>query len=248
MNTFAALADIHGNTWALDAVLADIDHRGINSIINLGDTIYGPLDPQSTAERLMNLPCVSIQGNQDREIIKAAKMANADLPATLKYVLKNSTLETRDWLSSFPFSCVVDQTFFLCHGTPHSDETYLLEDINRNQTCLKPEQGIMAQIVTTPQKLILCGHSHLQRIVRLPDGHLVVNPGSVGLPAYQDDLPAPHKMENGSPHARYAILYDDPSGWKVEQIAIPYDWEKAAAAARKNGREDWAVWLTTGRA
>jgi len=62
---------------------------------------------------------------------------------------------------------------------------------------------------TTP--VILCGHTHIQRSVSLPTGQTVVNPGSVGLPAYEDDSPTYHKMESGSPHARYAIvsrLYD----------------------------------------
>jgi hypothetical protein len=48
----------------------------------------------------------------------------------------------------------------------------------------------------------------LQRAVRLPGGSLVVNPGSVGWPAYDDDRPAPPVMEAGSPHARYAVVDD----------------------------------------
>ena len=37
----AAIADVHGNSWALDAVLADIARRGIGTIVNLGDCVYG---------------------------------------------------------------------------------------------------------------------------------------------------------------------------------------------------------------
>ncbi|MCW2537783.1 MAG: Bis(5-nucleosyl)-tetraphosphatase, symmetrical, partial [Modestobacter sp.] len=49
--------------------------------------------------------------------------------------------------------------------------------------------------------LLLCGHTHLQRAVRLPGGWLAVNPGSVGWPAHDDDRPGPHVMEAGTPHA-----------------------------------------------
>ena len=35
---------------------------------------------------------------------------------------------------------------------------------------------------------------------------MVVNPGSVGLPAYTDTEPVKHSMEMGAPHARYAVL------------------------------------------
>ena len=62
----AVMADIHGNTWALDAVLADIKHREITQIVNLGDCVYGSLDPAGTLERLMGANMISIAGNQDR--------------------------------------------------------------------------------------------------------------------------------------------------------------------------------------
>ena len=76
----------------------------------------------------------------------------------------------------------------------------------------------------------------------------MVNPGSVGLPAYTDAEPYPHAMESGSPHARYAILSWSPRGYAVEHVQVPYPWSEAAAAARRNGREDWAGWISTGRA
>src|SRR5690349_1767756 len=64
--SIAVLADVHGNTWALDAVLADVARRGVAQIINLGDSVYGCLDPAGAAARLMQPPIVSIAGNQDR--------------------------------------------------------------------------------------------------------------------------------------------------------------------------------------
>jgi predicted phosphodiesterase len=44
-NAFAVIADVHGNSFALEAVLEDIEQRGIQQIINLGDHLTGPLDP-----------------------------------------------------------------------------------------------------------------------------------------------------------------------------------------------------------
>ena len=76
----------------------------------------------------------------------------------------------------------------------------------------------------------------------------IVNPGSVGLPAYTDDDPWPHAMEAGSPHARYAVLEHTRTGWRVDPVAVEYDWEAAARAAERNGRPDWAAWIRTGRA
>jgi predicted phosphodiesterase len=46
-HSLAVIADIHGNRWALEAVLQDIDRRGIQQIVNLGDHLTGPLNSRS---------------------------------------------------------------------------------------------------------------------------------------------------------------------------------------------------------
>ena len=76
----------------------------------------------------------------------------------------------------------------------------------------------------------------------------MVNPGSVGLPAYVDDAPIPHVVETGSPDARYALVQKDAAGWRVELITVPYDWRAAGAAARAAGWDAWARYVETGYA
>ena len=51
----AALSDIHGNLFALDAVLDDVRCRGVDITVNLGDILSGALLPAETADRLMAL-------------------------------------------------------------------------------------------------------------------------------------------------------------------------------------------------
>ena len=63
---FAAIADVHGNCAALEAVLADIAAAGIAEVVNLGDHVSGPLEPRRTADLLMQCAFPSIRGNQDR--------------------------------------------------------------------------------------------------------------------------------------------------------------------------------------
>ena len=63
---FAAIADIHGNLLALEAVLADIARRGISTIVNLGDLLSGPLWPAETADRLQSLNLPTVSGNHER--------------------------------------------------------------------------------------------------------------------------------------------------------------------------------------
>ena len=98
----AILADIHANVWALDAVLEHAKGRGVDAFVNLGDTLYGPLKPHATYERLMHeTVLVTIQGNQDRLIYEASERDLAHIP-TLAYVIRDLGEEPIHWLSGLP--------------------------------------------------------------------------------------------------------------------------------------------------
>ena len=62
----AALNDIHGNLPALDAVLAEVEQEGVDTIICGGDVVAGPF-PVEVYDRLPSLPDVRfLRGNVDR--------------------------------------------------------------------------------------------------------------------------------------------------------------------------------------
>jgi len=226
----AILADIHANVWALNAVLCDVRRQGADVMFNLGDVLYGPLEPRATFERLRSEDVLlTVRGNQDREPCDAGD-------------------EATQWLRSLPETAVFEDEIFLCHGTPSSDETYLLEDVASGRPLLKSEEEIVRLLGGVRHPVVLCGHTHIPRLVRLASGQIILNPGSVGLPAYSDDLPVPHAMETYSPHASYAILTKTASGWDVAFQKIAYDSEKASQAAASRGRHDWAKRIATGRA
>jgi len=71
---FAAIADIHGNYAALEAVLADIAALGIGEVVNLGDHLSGPLEPQRTADLLIARGFPSIRGDQDRILVDSGRL------------------------------------------------------------------------------------------------------------------------------------------------------------------------------
>jgi hypothetical protein len=85
-------------------------------------------------------------------------------------------------------------------------------------------------------------------MVQIQQGPLIVNPGSVGWPACADDLPYPHVMESGTPHARYAVATWDGQSGRADLKALTYDWEQAARIAESNGRPDVVYSLRTGLA
>ncbi len=105
---------------------------------------------------------------------------------------------------------------------------------------------VAARLGPTAATLVLCGHTHMPRTLQL-GRTLVVNPGSLGRPAYDDVHPWPYRSECGSPHARWALFERGPAGWSVQLRATAYDWESAAARAESLGAHDWAWQLRTGR-
>jgi predicted phosphodiesterase len=243
--SLAVIADIHGNTWALDAVLADIDRRGPAQVVCLGDCAYGSLDPAGTLDRLMARGIPSVSGNQDR-IIHSPPPGIADT-ADQRFIMSQLRPAHHEWLRALPPSLTIAGVF-CCHGTPGSDETYLLEQVTAHGVQLADSAAVARQLAGVRETAVVCAHSHVPRVVALPDRRLVVNPGSIGIPAYDEDRPTPHVMEAGSPHARYALLSPSRHGWQVELIAVPYDWEAAARVAEQHGRADRAEWIRTGRA
>src|SRR5258708_35467208 len=66
---FAAIADVHGNYLALEAVVADIRAHDIDEIVNLGDMASGPLDARRTMDALRALDAVHVLGNHYRYLI-----------------------------------------------------------------------------------------------------------------------------------------------------------------------------------
>jgi hypothetical protein len=107
-------------------------------------------------------------------------------------------------------------------------------------------ESVVELVSDVPLSTILCGHDHLPGSRELPDGRVIVNPGSVGLQAYEDDTPWPHAVATGSPHARFAVITRLSGDWRVAHIRLEYDWKVAAHVATNNGRDDWAHWLRTG--
>jgi len=243
MKKIAVLSDIHGNILALEEVVNDIRLREVDLVFNLGDHVSGPLWPKETIDYLKQQDWTQILGNHDRQLISPNQQDPGPSDLYASEVLNDEDL---NWLRTLPSKAEVQNGILLFHGSPEDDLLYLLETVENGRARLASCSEINERLGTEKSPLILCGHTHIPRAVEMPGGQLIINPGSVGLPAYDNEYPEPHVMENGSPHARYAIAEEKGNGWIVELIAIPYDHEKASEQARKNGQMDWEMWLQTG--
>ena len=242
----AILSDIHGNLPALNAVIEDIYRNDIKMIINLGDCVYGPLWPQETALAIQQYEMISVRGNED-EIIFDKTLTDP----TLDYVRKELTADSMEWLRSIPFNYDLEGILIAFHGSPSSNHNYLIEKFTNtpdHELQIKSSEELELELKSISQMIILCGHSHKPGYRTLSNGKHIINPGSIGLPAYFDEIPYPHKIENHDPSAHYTILEIEGHDIVFFIKVIHYVYQWAALKARKNNREDWFVWLMTGKA
>jgi predicted phosphodiesterase len=246
----AVLSDIHGNLPALEAVLEELGRERPDLVVDLGDVASGPLWPRETTARLMALDWPTIRGNHDRQALAAAPDGDDDDA----FAAAALTPVQRAWLAALrPTIPIAGGTVLLVHGSPTSDMVALLETavptygIEGSPGTRAATLGeVRERLGAVEAEVVLCGHTHVPRIVTV-DGRLIVNAGSLGRPAYDDDDPYEHVVECGSPHARWAVLERTPRGWQAELRATAYDWTAAAARAEANGRGDWADQLASGR-
>jgi predicted phosphodiesterase len=229
----AVISDIHGNRLALEAVLEDIERHGVDMTLNLGDLVSGPLEPARTADLLLDCDFPTVRGNHERMLIAGETVR---LDPVDHFAREDLAPRHLDWFARLPTSLSISRDLFMCHGTPKDDNARWLDDFWHDRaTTLPGEAAVTAAAEGLDYPVLLCGHTHIARAVRLGDGRLIVNPGSVGL-----------QMVHGSPDARYAILDRHGDRWSVMLCAIPYDHAGAAAQARRNGFPNWVPALTTG--
>lgn len=171
----AVLSDIHGNLGALQAVVADFQKRGVDTVVNLGDSLSGPLLPLETAQYLMLQEWVHLAGNHERQILQLSP--SAGFPD--RHARSELGAPELEWLGGLKHTQSFTEHVLLCHGAPGADNVTLLQSAERPATSAEVEQRLGGHRV----ELILCGHTHVARSVRTVHGGLIVNPGSVGLQA-----------------------------------------------------------------
>jgi putative phosphoesterase len=231
----ALISDIHGNLPALEAVYQSILEKDITEIYNLGDSLYGPLWPEETAQFLIEKNIRSIMGNGDEDILN-----NASQNETLRYTANQLSEKSINWLKTLPM-IFKNKDITLFHGSPSTNSKYFFFFFCDGNIILKSNLEIIDEIKNIKTKYIAFGHSHIERILNIDD-YILINAGSVGLPAYSDDEPV-HNIETYNNFAKYVIINKE----NIEIRYVEYDYKLASKQAKKNNRNDWSNWIKNGR-
>jgi len=173
-----ALYDIHGNSDALDAVLADPCAATPDAVLVGGDAVPGPF-AGAVLDRLdsLTVPRYYIRGNGERETAKAVEAtvppADDDLAAvTAAITAAQLGVDRARALGDLPLTVTLDNVLY-CHATPRADD----EMVTRASA---PER--YAEVLTSVDApVVVAGHTHQQDDRELGTIRFV-NAGSVGLP------------------------------------------------------------------
>ena len=193
----AALYDIHGNLPALEAVLDEVGHAGVDVIVAGGDVLWGPFQSECLAA-LRGVGTQFLAGNCEREVLAAVDDSS-------RWCREQLTPDELGFVAAWPATLALEVAglghVLFCHATPRSDEEIL--------TRLTPDEDVAAALEGVAD-VVVCGHTHVQQDRLVPRAPRLVNAGSVGLP-YQ-----------GEPGAFWALLGPD-----VELRRTFYDVEAA---------------------
>ncbi|MCW2539315.1 MAG: phosphoesterase [Frankiales bacterium] len=211
LDSVAVLSDIHGVLPALDAVLAEPDVQRAERIVLTGDIAAGP-QPVETLDRLVELGerVVWVRGNADRELVMLARDPDVEAPDEVSpWAARQLRPDLIDRLDRLPHPVTLDLAGFgpvlFCHGGPRADDELVLVDSPAERW-----QQVLADVAPAV-RTVVCGHTHMP-FLRLVDGRLIVNPGSIGMPY-------------GRAGAHWALL----SGGAVQLRRTDYDLSGAVA-------------------
>jgi predicted phosphodiesterase len=240
MTTTALISDIHGNLEALEAVLREIRHQGVDEVWCLGDIVgYGP-DPIACADLVKKNCSLVLMGNHDWALLNTPvgfnTLATAMIYKTKEWmrITDESNEEDKErwnFLSQLPLSAERDG-LLLVHASPRAE---LSEYILPSDVAHDP--GKFEEIFSMVDHLCVVGHSHVPCCiteelelstvrgegftVELDDCKRIINIGSVGQP------------RDGDNRACFVTLNDE----LVRYTRVPYDYRRTMEKISKLGDE-----------
>jgi predicted phosphodiesterase len=232
LDRIALISDVHGNLTALEAVLADIDARGITTIYNLGDYVGKGPRGREVIDICRERCQVNILGNWD-DFLPASGLGLSGWPEdhpSLRWWREQLAPGQGEWLRSLPFS----------HDFRFSGRRVRLfhaseETVHRRVRFDHDEEEFLGLFRNTPATgldraepdLVVYGDTHDPYYETDRGRRTVINTGSVGN-CMGDPTPVYVVMEG-------VLDATTDAPFSVSFVRVPYDWESELAYAAAVG-------------
>ncbi len=238
MDRIAIVSDVHGNLTAYEAVLADIDARGITQILNLGDYVGKGPRGADCVELSRDRCEVNIRGNWDDFIPRDVEA----LSESARWWRDELKPEQLPWLAALPLShdlLISGRQVRLFHASAadvHTRVRYSHTDAEFDGMFANTELTGDGPLPT----VVGYGDIH-DAYLEVRDGLTLFNAGSVG-----------NALDE--PTASYVILdgvvgSPEPAPFGIQFTRVHYDIEAEIAVATERGMpelEEYAVELREG--
>lgn len=239
----AILADIHGNSFALEAVAAQLEKLQPDDVIVNGDIINATPFSGEVIDFLRNKDWRVIRGNHEFYYLDFAggrapdSWQSAERWGQLHWLMEQLSPDQGAYLAALPdllsLYYPTAEPLLVTHGVPGNNRMGFIERTS--------DETILGGISQVQQQTFVNAHSHVQidrmvneQAISASEGPAdplafldktsapptrvwhVINPGSVGLPL------------NGDVRAQFAVLEsvspdEIPGGWRVSHYRVPYD-------------------------
>ncbi len=238
------ISDIHGNLSALKAVLADMESKGAEQVLCLGDVVgYGPFPGECLD--LVKRCGVVLMGNHEEALLFGAEnfnpRAKRAIDWTREHLKSSGDEDTRANRWKILQNLAIHHergTLAFAHASPRQPtrEYVMPKDAKNVQK--------MAELFALTKHICFVGHTHLPGVF-LEDGTFIpptmlfgqtyfiepfekalINIGSVGQP------------RDGDNRASYVLLDDDPNAPRAIYRRVAYDIEETAKAIEANPNLD----------
>ncbi len=210
MTRLAVLADIHGNPFALDAVISDLEDQEVDEVIVAGDLVGRGPRGSEVIRRIRDRGWACVRGNHEDYLLS---FFHGEIPdawrvdeewAASRFMAADLTADDATFLDSLPFTLSpdADPSIEIFHGSPTSHS----EGIG----AWTPEDLLHTHLDSIEGDTLVCAHTH-RPLLYTNDTGTIVNVGSVGLPF------------NGDWRAQYALFTGDPDHWEITFRQVSYD-------------------------
>ena len=240
MTKIAVISDIHANADALKLVLADIEKRGVNKIVCLGDIVTKYYYPKDTVDMIRENSDIVVKGNCDDHVAtnENYRWARGQLGINRIEYLDNLPKKEQvllgkvliNFYHSNPkdLEWMFNPLFKDNDKTSYKDRT--IKDYNEMFPTNEPQTSMvghthMAYIGKEEDgKLKVTDSGDLEKKIILPTDRAIINVGSAG------EANSLKLLENGKlessilPYLTYLIIDDEnlKNGFNAQIIKVPY--------------------------
>jgi predicted phosphodiesterase len=214
MNQIAVISDVHGNLPALEAVLQDVQQRGITRILCLGDLVGKGPNAAQVVDWLREVCEIIIRGNWDESVLTPSQNQHV---VWQRRQLGQARL---DYLATLPTTIEL-----LMSGKHirlfHASAIGIYHRVQMNDT-VEAHHGMFANTAFTGDAITpdVVGYGDIHSMyLKTMRQRILFNAGSVGNPL--DLTQAAYAILEGVSESR------DPAPFTIRLIRVPYDIERA---------------------